>query len=472
MSETATEQSPQRTELRRVMGTKLLLLFIVGDILGTGVYALTGEVAGEVGGAAWLPFLIAFAVATLTAFSYLELVTKYPRAAGAALYTHKAFGLHFVTFLVAFTVMSSGITSASTASQAFADNLVVGLGLDWGDGGVTAIALGFMLLVALLNLRGVSESVKTNVVLTLVELTGLVIVILIGFWVIGRGEGDMDAVVAFETSDDKSVFIAITAATALAFFAMVGFEDSVNMAEETRDPTRIFPKVMLTGLGITGLIYVLVSIAAVAIVPVGELADSSVPPLLRVVEAGAPGLPVNQIYPFITMVAVANSALINMLMASRLLYGMANEDVLPRFLGRVHHGRRTPWASIVFTTVIAFGLIFVVSNYMGEETISTLGGTTSLLLLGVFTIVNVAVLVLRRRPVEHQSFRAPTAIPVLGAATCAFLVGPWTGRDTSEYRVGGVLLLVGVVLWVLTWMWNRGVRAKPTGFRDIEHLGE
>src|SRR5688572_12837147 len=112
-------------ELVRVMGPKLLLLFIVGDILGTGVYALTGDVAGEVGGAAWAPFLVAFAVATITAFSYLELVTKYPQAAGAALYTHKAFGLHFVTFLVAFAVMSSGITSASTASKFFAENLVV-----------------------------------------------------------------------------------------------------------------------------------------------------------------------------------------------------------------------------------------------------------------------------------------------------------------------------------------------------------
>ena len=102
-------------ELKRVMGPKLLLLFIVGDILGAGVYAVTGDIAGEVGGVAWLPFLVAFAIATLTAFSYLELVTKYPHAAGAALYTHKAFGLHFVTFLVAFTVVASGITSASTS---------------------------------------------------------------------------------------------------------------------------------------------------------------------------------------------------------------------------------------------------------------------------------------------------------------------------------------------------------------------
>ena len=111
---TATEKQP---ELKRAIGTKLLLLFIVGDILGTGVYALTGQVAGEVGGAAWAPLLLAFIVATITAFSYLELVTKYPQAAGAALYTHKAFGIHFLTFLVTFAVLSSGITSASTAAK-------------------------------------------------------------------------------------------------------------------------------------------------------------------------------------------------------------------------------------------------------------------------------------------------------------------------------------------------------------------
>src|SRR3954447_20732583 len=136
--------------LRRVMGPWLLLLFIVGDILGTGIYALTGQVAKQVGGAVWLPFLLAFVVALITALSYLELVTKYPQAAGAALYTHKAFGIHFLTFMVAFTVMCSGITSASTASRAFASNLAKGFSLDDENTTlITLIALGFMAVVAL-----------------------------------------------------------------------------------------------------------------------------------------------------------------------------------------------------------------------------------------------------------------------------------------------------------------------------------
>ena len=136
-------------ELKRVLGPKLLLLFIVGDILGAGVYAVTGTMAGTVGGLVWLPFLLAFIVATMTAFSYLELVTKYPQAAGAALYTHKAFGIHFVTFLVAFAVMCSGITSASTASNAFAGFLRDGIGADWvaGSTPLLLIALGCGALV-------------------------------------------------------------------------------------------------------------------------------------------------------------------------------------------------------------------------------------------------------------------------------------------------------------------------------------
>jgi len=454
--------------LRRVMGPKLLLLFIVGDILGTGVYALTGVVAGEVGGAAWVPFLVAFIVATITAFSYLELVTKYPQAAGAALYTHKAFGIHFVTFLVAFIVMSSGITSASTASRAFASNLSLGFGLDLGNGGIVVVALGFMLLIAAVNFRGVGESVKANVVLTLVELSGLLLVIMVGLFAIFGGDADFSRVIAFDTPEDKNVFLAVTTATSLAFFAMVGFEDSVNMAEETKDPARIFPKIMLTGLTITGIIYVLVSIAAVALVPVGELAESATP-LTLVVEAGAPNLPISDILPFISMFAVANSALINMLMASRLIYGMAKQRVLPPLLGKVHPGRRTPWVAIIFTTTLAFALIVYVS-FANENAVAVLGGTTALLLLAVFAVVNIAVLILRKDPPPDGAFRAPSALPILGAFFCLYLVTPLSGRPQAQYLVAGALVLLGIVLWVITIIINNRLGIRPTRLSDPEHF--
>ncbi|MFI5707504.1 APC family permease [Kribbella sp. NPDC051620] len=455
---TVTEDRP---ELKRVMGPGLLLLFVVGDILGTGVYALTGKVAGEVGGAVWLPFLCAFVVAMLTATSYLELVTKYPKAGGAAVYTHKAFGIHFLTFLLTFAVMCSGLTSASSASKAFSENFFKAVKIDSSYGSILMItALSFMALIALVNLRGVGESVKANVVLTLVELSGLLIVIGIGAWALANGDGDTSRLTDFNTPSGESPFSAVTAATALAFFAMVGFEDSVNMAEETKDPVRIFPKIMLIGLSITGVIYVLVAISAVALVSPDEL-NKGATPLLKVIQAGAPGFPL-QIFAWITMFAVANSALINMLMASRLLYGMSHEKVLPGPLGRVLHKRRTPWVAILFTTLLAFFLI-------GYADLAALGGTTAFLLLCVFAVVNVAVLVLRRDRVEHRHFHAPTALPVLGFILCVYLASPLSGRAKDDYKIAGYLMVVGVGLWAITWLLNKYVFKRKSDF-DPSHL--
>ncbi|WP_431278551.1 APC family permease [Leifsonia poae] len=447
-------ESPQ-PELKRALGRGLLLLFIVGDILGTGVYALTGQVAAEVGGAAWLPFLLAFAVATVTALSYLELVTKYPQAAGAALYTHKAFGVHFFTFIVCFIVMTSGITSAATASRAFAVNLTLGFALPSDNTVTMLIAVAFIVLIMLVNLRGVTQSVWLNVVLTLVELSGLLLVIMIGLWAIAGGDADLSRVVAFDTPEDKGVLLAVSTATSLAFFAMVGFEDSVNMAEETKDPSRIFPKIMLTGLGITAVVYVLISICVVALVPIGELAGSETP-LVSAVEAAAPGFPIADLLPFISMFAVANTALINMMMASRLLYGMSKQKVLPGFLSKVQPKRQTPWAAILFTSALAVGLILYVSLDPEGSIVALLGGTTSLLLLAVFAVVNVTVLVLRRQPVEHKHFRTASFLPIIGAITCLYLVFPWTsGRPPGQYAIALALLAIGIILWAVERIFRR-----------------
>ena len=243
-----------------------------------------------------------------------------------------------MTFIVAFAVMCSGITSASTASRAFAANLSHAFNLNLAGGiGITIVGLLFMALVAVVNFRGVGESVKANVVLTLVELSGLLLIIFIGLWAIGAGQGDVSRVTQFAASPDGSLVWPVIAATTLAFFAMVGFEDSVKMCEETKDPTRIFPKILLGGLLITGTVYVLVSISAITLVPPEKLGEGETP-LLQVVQAGAPNFPI-WIFGFITMFAVANSALINMLMASRLVYGMSRERVLPAALGHAHRRR-------------------------------------------------------------------------------------------------------------------------------------
>ncbi|MFA1625424.1 APC family permease [Rhizobium mongolense] len=246
----------------------------------------------------------------------------------------------------------------------------------------------------------------------------------------------------FQPSGDRGVFWSVIAATTLAFFAMVGFEDSVNMAEECKAPSRIFSKVLLGGLVITGTIYILVAISAITLVPAAALGEGETP-LLKVVQAGAPSFPVG-IFGIITMFAVANSALINMMMASRLIYGMSRENVLPDVLGKVHAARKTPYVAIIFTSLLAVALIVFAGG------VPALGGTTALLLLCVFAVVNIAALVLRRDSVGHSHFKAPTIVPVLGSITCVFLAGPWTGRDPVQYLIAAVLLGLGVVLWFVT----------------------
>src|SRR5262245_2993047 len=303
-----------KTELKRVMGPKLLCFFVIGDVLGTGIYALTGSVAGEVGGALWLPFLIAFIVAFLTAFSYLELVGKYPRAAGAALYTNRAFRKPFLTFVVAFAVMCSGITSASAAARAFgATYLPAAFDIEVSDTTVAIIAVAFIALLALVNFIGVSQSVKANVVLTCIELSGLVIIIGVGVYAVLGGKGEPSRLTEINTAD-TGWLLAITAATSLAFFAMVGFEDSVNMAEECKEPQRIFPKALLSGLATAALIYVLVAITSSLLISAHDLAAAESNALLDVIGVGAPEFPI-WIFEWIGLFAVINSALINMLMA-------------------------------------------------------------------------------------------------------------------------------------------------------------
>ncbi len=427
-------ESPEEIPLKRVIGQRVLLIFIVGDILGAGIYALVGEVGAEVGGAIWASFTAALVLAVLTAFAYAELVTKYPQAAGTALYVDRAFGIPFLTFMVAFAVMASGITSASTLSRAFAGDYFS----QFLDLPLLLVALLFIAVVAAINLRGISESVRVNVVLTIVEVAGLVLIVLIGAVALGQGDADFGR--NFEFREGESVVFAIAGGAALAFYALIGFEDSVNVAEETRDPSRVFPRALFGGLAIAGVIYLLVTLTASMVVPTGTLADSD-GPLLEVVRLGPLDIP-EKLFAFIALLAVANGALINMIMASRLVYGMARREVLPRVFGRVLAVRRTPHVAIAVTTLLAVILICT-----GD--LSTLADTTVLLLLLVFVTVNVSVLVLRRDGVAHDHFRAPVALPVLGAAVSAALMVD-TLRDDLEVGLrAGLLLLLGVVLYAV-----------------------
>jgi amino acid transporter len=317
------------TALKPAITRTMLLFFIVGDILGGGIYALVGEVGDKVGGAIWTAFALAGVVAAFTAASYAELVSKYPLAGGAALFVHRAFRVPLFTFLIAFAVVCSGLASAATLATAFGGDYL---------------------------------------------------------------------------------------------------SEFVDLPE------------VLVGLGIAGSVYLLVTVIASMAVPTDTLAGSD-GPLLDVVQVGP--LAMNtKVFSAIALFALVNGALINMVMASRLLYGMAQQGVIPRWFGRVHAGRRTPWAGILLSGSLAAVLVVT-----GD--LETLADTTVLLLLFAFVAVHASVLVLRRTPVDHEHFTAWTGFPVLGGLCCAALIIQKLVEDTVVFAYAGGLLAFGLALWLL-----------------------
>jgi len=195
--------------------------------------------------------------------------------------------------------------------------------------------------------------------------------------------------------------------------------------------------------------------------------------LVTVVDEGS-DLPVEKVFPFLVVFAVANTALINMLMASRLIYGMARQRVLPKQLGSVLHGRRTPWAAIIFSTLLAVVLIWYVTSDPDSDIVINLGSTTALLLLCVFAIVNIACSVLRKKRADHNKtfFTAPTWLPPVAALLCVYLAGPWVDRAGIVYEIAGLLMGLGVILWAVTWLLNRIANKddEPPRFADIDHM--
>jgi basic amino acid/polyamine antiporter, APA family len=427
----------EHPDLKRGIGPWLLLFFILGDIVGAGIYALVGEVGGLVGGAIWSAFLCAFVLAIFTASSYAELVTKYPRAGGSATYVNNAFRNPFVSFMVAFAVMASGITSACTLTLAFSGDYLA----QFISVPIIGAAIVFMLLITAINFYGISESVRINVVLTLVEITGLILIIIIGIAALAGGHGDPGR--AFEFKEGTSVLTALLAGTVLAFYALIGFDDSVNVAEETQHPSRNYPRAIFGALLLAGVIYLLVTFTASMVVPTATLAESS-GPLLEVVEAGPIAIPI-KLFAAIALLAVSNGALINMIMASRIVYGMGDQGVIPAVFSTVHPSRRTPWVSIAFTSVIA--LLVLITIGRNDEALSTLCSTTVVLLLIAFVMVNISVLVLRRDEVGHEHFRTPTVFPILGAVIAGGLLIYQAVSDPTVFGLAALLLVVGVILY-------------------------
>jgi APA family basic amino acid/polyamine antiporter len=381
--------------LRRSMGLTTLVFYGVGTIVGGGFYALLGKVAGDAGIWAPLSFLLSGLLALTTLFAYAELSARLPFSGGAAEYVHAGFRRLSLSRLVALMVAGIGLVSAASLIVATGGFLLDLTGLP-----VRAGALITALLLGAIAAWGVRESAAVVAVITLLETGTLLVAGTLGWLEPARASLD-----SLNTMAPPQVLTGIFSGAFLAFFAVIGFEDVVNMAEETRDPVRVMPKALFASLGISLAIYIFVSLAAVTRIDPAALERSNTPIALLV--ADLPGAA--RWIGLISILAVLNGALVQIIMASRVLYGMASRGRLPAWLAEVHPRTRTP----LVATALCTGIMLALALTLPLEPLARL---TSGLILVVFTLVNLSVIVLRRREGATGDGPAwPLFIPVAGA---------------------------------------------------------
>jgi amino acid transporter len=447
--ETPMSQTESPT-LRQTLGGWQVLLYGLGSMLGAGIYALIGKAAEGLGNAVWLAFLAAMCGAMLTGLSYACIGGRYARAGGAAYVTQRGLGRPWLSYVVGIAVMMSGLTSMATGAQAIIGQVRELAGWDLGDGTVKLLAIGIVTLVGCVIYRGIRESMWLNVVCTVVETAGLLFIIVVGvrFW------GGVDYL---ETPADtpaggsgSGLSLALVMHGAiLTFFSFMGFEDILNVSEEVKDPRRNVPFGLIGAIVLATAIYLAVAVTAVSVVPWRELAASDAP-LMQVARRAAPWFTgIEGVYGVITVFAIGNTALLNYIMGSRLLYGMSRQGLLPAVLGKVHPVRRSPHVAIVV-------LLAIVSALILSGGVKQLAESTVLLLLAVFTVVNVALCVLKRRPGEPRGgFEPPLWVPVLGALVCASLIAvrvraAIVSDDPAQHtapQIAGAVLAASVVLY-------------------------
>jgi len=425
---------PGQPALKRSIGPFQLFAYTLGGMLGAGIYGLVGRAAGELGSAVWLGFVVAMVAALLTGLSYASLGSRYPRAGGAAYVTGRAFAWPLLTWTVGLAVMASGLTSVATQSRVVAANLTALFGLQAVP--TVVLALGFLLIVAGIVLRGIRESMWLNIVCTAIEGLGLVLVIIVGipYW----GTQDL-----FETPTGDAIGLTFLMTGAiLTFFAFIGFEDTLNVAEEAREPRTTLPIGIVSAMLAATVLYIAVAITAVSVVPWRELAAAP-GPLVEVMARAAPWFP-GWGYAAITLFAVANTALLNYVTASRLLLGMARGGLMPEACARIHPTRHTPH-------VATLALLPVVAALVLAGDIGQLAAATVLLLLAVFTVVNVALIVLKRRPEEPKGgFEVPVIVPAGGALVCgALLVNRVLSGDWRAPALAGALLVIVLLAYAV-----------------------
>ncbi len=455
MTAEAASAAPE-TELKRTISGKLLYFYVVGDVLGSGIYVLIGLVAGEVGGAFWMSFAAGVALATITGLAYAELVTKYPRAAGAALFVQKAFRSPVLTFFITVCMLSALFAASGSLASGFA----LYFGQVWDLPPALLVSLALLVVLTIVNFLGITESVVMNMVMTFVEIAGLVFVIGIGAWWLGKGEADVGVLVDFR--GDANPIFAIVAGVALAFFAMTGFENTANVAEETVDPARNYPRALVFGMITAGVVYVLVSMAAALTVDIPTLAGSDAA-LIEVIKADLIGIPASALttlFAVIAMVAITNTTLVGIVTQPRILYGMAKEDVVPGVFARLHSTRRSPVAglvlcfSVVATLLVAGSLLAELG--VGVDVVARLATVTVVFLLAIYTLVIVCALKLHGDDGEGDgtTYRAPMPLLVVGLIGNAGLFVYTVYNDPHSLIWCAALVGVGVALFLIEYFFG------------------
>jgi amino acid transporter len=426
--------------LLRTMGVWQMAAYGAGSMLGAGIYGLIGQAAGEMGSAVWLAFLVSLVVALLTGLSYASLGSRYPRAGGAAYVTHRAYRVGLLTHLLGLAVACSGLTSMAAGARVIGENLQR-LPL-LGEVSVSLLSVVFLVGLAWLVFRGIRESMWVNVGCTLVEAGGLFLVIAVGlrYW----GTADLFEIPVQATGPSLAgvPLLLMVQGAILTFYSFLGFEDTLNVAEEVKNPRVNVPLGVVMAMTLAAILYIGVAVTAVSVVPWRELAAAGAP-LAEVMNRAAPWFP-NWAFIAITIFAVGNTALINYVTSSRLLYGMARDQRLPQALARVHARRRTPHAAVI----LILGLLIALVLLGG---ISQLAAATVLLMLLVFSVVNSGLVILKLRPGEPRgAFEIPIVIPALGAVVCfALFVVRVSSGDWRAPAIAAVLLLGAGVIYVL-----------------------
>ena len=419
----------RHSELRRALGLGAITLYGIGDILGAGIYALVGKVAGVAGSQSWMSFAGALFVAGFTALSYAELVGRYPRSGSEAYYVRQAVPSPVLGFFIGWLVFCSGVVSTATVSHAFAGYFRV----LFPRYPVVVLLSAFLLLISIINFAGIRQSSIVNMICTVIEVSGLGIVVFSGWSYFSESSR------AVSHAAEVVPWTDVAQGSVLAFYAFIGFEDMVNVAEEVKQPRRTLPRAVVTALLVAGCLYLAVSGVATTVVPPDVLSASEAP-LTEVVRRGSPSIP-PALFTVIALVAVANTGLLNFITGSRLLYGMSRQRLLPEWLSAVHPGRKTPHHAIAtilgatLTLALSGGLVF-------------LAGTTSLLLLIVFFAVNSSLLVIKlRRRDDTGTFQVPSAVPAAGAVSALGLTFFVPSKAVPTAVLLGVL---GLVLFSLT----------------------